>query len=180
MPASLIRRLRSEFKEKENVPRTVDSYSSIKKVAHFTVYMSAKERRQGREKGIPGWIYGIHDLRLVDYNRTRCPAPPSVRPGPSAMPHSERRRGRRSRRRVMNGRAVARRSEFLKKLSKKMTVRSASTINKMGGKSNEIQTHSNNGHNPPLHQSTPHLGEMFSWNECARGGLYVFYSKPAG
>ena len=43
----------------------------------------------------------------------------------------------------MNGRAVARRSEFLKKLSKKMTVRSASTINRMGGKSYEIQTHSN-------------------------------------
>ena len=80
----------------------------------------------------------------------------------------------------MNGRAVARRSEFLKKLSKKMTVRSASTINGMGGKSNEIQTYSNNGHNPPLHQSTPPLGEMFSWNQCARGGLYVFYSKPVG
>ena len=80
----------------------------------------------------------------------------------------------------MNGRAVARRSEFLKKVSKKMTVRSASAINRMGGKSYEIQTHSENGHNLPLHQSTPPLGEMFSWNQCARWGLYVFYSKPAG
>ena len=40
----LIMGLRSEFKEKENIPRTVDSYSSKKKVVYFTVYMSAKER----------------------------------------------------------------------------------------------------------------------------------------
>ena len=40
----LTMRLRSELKEKENVPRTVDSYSSKKKkkVVHFTVYMSTK------------------------------------------------------------------------------------------------------------------------------------------
>ena len=97
---------------------------------------------------------------------------PSVRPGPSAMPHSERTRGRRSTRRVINGRAVARRSEFLKKLSKKMTVRSASTINRLGGKSNEIQTHSNNGHNPPHHQSTPPpWGDVQLEPVCERGTL---------
>ena len=148
----------------------MDSYSSKKKVVHFTVYMSAKERgKTGR---------GERDI-WMDLRHTRPPTKLTITArdaqhlqrasdfslcasGASTMPHSERMRGRRSRRRVMNGRAVTRRSEFLKKLSKKMTVRSASTINKMGGKSYEIQTHSNNGHNFPLHQSTPPLGEMFS------------------
>ena len=69
---------------------------------------------------------------------------------------------------MMNGRGVARRSEFLKKLSKKMVVRSAATINKMGGKSIEIQTHFNNGHNPPLASARPTpRGDV----QLERGGL---------
>ena len=73
---------------------------------------------------------------------------------------------------MMNGRGVARRSEFLKKLSKKMVVRSAVTINGMGGKSIEIQTHFNNGHNPILASArpTPRGGVQLK-----RGGLCVMY-----
>ena len=55
----LIMRLRSEFKEKENVPRNVDSYSSRKKkVVHFTVYMSAKERGEDGA-GRKGYLDGL-------------------------------------------------------------------------------------------------------------------------
>jgi hypothetical protein len=54
----LIMRLRSEFKEKENVPRTVDSYSSKKKGGSF-YGLYERERKREDGAGRKGYLDGL-------------------------------------------------------------------------------------------------------------------------